>query len=270
MHPSRTWRSYVGVALVALLTTTASAQISFLADFEDASKAAIPGPEVNDMANWDVTAPGQVLALEAHPTNGTQAMKITVEGCGTSGNFMMPGVDSFKDGIIQCEMNAGDDDSFGVVFRRASDVEGYLVFFGTIETPAVIVADLFTCGAQGQCFDQLSCENNDNNTLAQEPHGMVIGIGNNTDTIGRVQVDGNRIRVWYALVEDVADPMADNLSIPPLVDITDDQFSKAGAVGLWHESMANSYYDNVWVAEGGLAVDPSSKAAVTWGSLKTR
>ncbi len=85
-----------------------------------------------------------------------------------------------------------------------------------------------------------------------------------------MQVDGNRIRVWYALVEDVADPMADNLSIPPLVDITDDQFSKAGAVGLWHESMANSYYDNVWVAEGGLAVDPSSKAAVTWGSLKTR
>ncbi|MBT3266455.1 hypothetical protein HN371_04830 [Candidatus Poribacteria bacterium] len=270
MSPSRTLRFSVCVAVAAFLTTAASAQISFLADFEDASKAAIPGPEVNDVTNWDVLAPNQALAVEAHPTNGTLAMKITVEGCGSSGMFMAPGVENFQDGIIQVEMNAGDDDSFGVVFRRASDVEGYVVTFGTTETPAVIVADLLTCGAQGQCFDQIACENNDGNTIAQEPHGMVIGIANNTDTIGRVQVDGNRIRVWYALVEDVADPMAEDLGIPPTVDVKDDKFGKAGAFGLWHESQANSFYDNVWVAQGGLAVDPASKAAVTWGNLKTQ
>ena len=65
--------------------------------------------------------------------------------------------------------------------------------------------------------------------------------------------------------------MADDLGIDPLVDITDSQFPAAGAVGLWHESMANSYYDNVWVTSGiGLAVDPAAKAAVTWGHMKRR
>jgi len=263
-------RVLLAVTVAALVASPALAQIAFLADFDDGG-AAIPGPEVNDVTNWDVLAPGQILAVEDHPTNGTQAMKITVEGCGTSGMFMMPGVDSFQDGIIQVEMNAGDDDSFGVVFRRSAEDAGYLVFFGTIETAAVIVVDLATCGAQGQCFDQLSCENNENNTLAQVPHGMVIAQGNNTDTLGRVEVTGNRIQVWYALIDDVADPMADKLDIDPLVDITDDQFPAAGAAGLWHESMANSYYDNVWLTGNtGLAVDPASKASLTWGHLKSR
>ena len=264
-----TSRVLATLSMAVILVGTARAQVSFFADFDGPN--AVPGPEVNDPANWEILAPGQVLAVEDHPTNGTQALKITVEGCGTSGMFMMPGVDDFEDGIIQIEMNAGDDDSFGVVFRRSADDAGYLVFFGTIETPAVIVVDLLTCGAQGQCFDQLACENNEGNTLAQEPHGMVIGLGNNTDTLGRVEVTGNRIQVWYTLIEDVADPMADDLGIPPLVDITDDQFSAPGAAGLWHESQSNSYYDNVWLTGNtGLAVDAASKATVTWAHMKRR
>lgn len=271
MRRSTTWRVFLAVAAAAALTTPALAQIAFFADFEDNGKAAIPGAEVNDITNWDVEAPGQVLAVENHPTNGSLAMKITVEGCGTSGVFMPPGSDDFKNGIIQVEMNAGDDDSFGIVFRRSAVDAGYLAFFGTAETTAVILVDLLTCGAQGQCFDQLSCENNDANTIDQVPHGMIISGANDTDTLGRVQVDGDRIRVWYALLEDIDDPMADDLGIDPLIDITDDGFPGAGAVGLWHESMANSYYDNFWYTGGtGLAVDAASKAAVTWAHLKGR
>ncbi len=271
MRRSTTWRVFLAVAAAAALTTPALAQITFFADFEDNSGAAIPGAEVNDVNNWDVEAPGQILAVENHPTNGSLAMKITVEGCGTSGVFMPPGDDDFKNGIAQVEMNNGDDDSFGIVFRRSAVDAGYLAFFGTVETPAVILVDLLTCGAQGQCFDQLACENNENNTIAQEPHGMVMDTGNNIDTLGRVQVDGDRIRIWYALVADVADPMADDLGIPPLIDVTDDKFPGSGAVGLWHESQANSYYDNFWFTGGtGLAVDAASKATVTWAHLKGR
>lgn len=271
MRPSSTCRALLAVAAAALLTTPAAAQVAFLADFEDGSKAAVPGPEVNDVANWDVLAPGQVLAVTDHPTNGTLGLKITVEGCGNSGMFMMPGVDDFKDGIIQAELNAGDDDSFGLVFRRSAEDAGYIVFFGTVETPSVIVAGLAECGGQGVCWDQNSCETDAGKYLAKEPHGLVIGIGNNTDTIGRVEVTGDRIQVWYVLLEDVADPMADDLGIPPLIDITDGEFAAAGAAGLWHESMANGFYDNVWVTGGtGLAVDAAAKAAVTWGRIKAQ
>ena len=271
MGASRTWNVLLGAALAALLATPATAQLAFLADFEEGSKAAVPGPEVNDVNNWDILAPGQTLVVTDHPTNGTLGLKITVEGCGNSGMFMPPSIDDFTDGIIQVEMNPGDDDSFGVVFRRSSDTKGYIVFFGTVETPAVIVAGMDKCGAQGVCWAQNTCENNEANTLAQEPHGMALGIANNSDTIGRVEVTGDRIRVWYALLEDVADPMADKLNIDPLIDITDGDFGAAGAVGLWHESMANGFYDNFWVTSaGGLAVDPAAKASLTWGHLKAR
>jgi hypothetical protein len=270
MSASRSWSVILGAALAALLTTPAIAQIAFLADFEDNSKAAVPGPEVNDVNNWDVLAPGQTIVVTDHPTNGTLAMKITVEGCGNSGMFMPPSIDNFTDGIIQVEMNPGDDDSFGVVFRRASEVEGYIVFFGVTETPSVIVAGLDKCGGQGVCWSDNGCENAAN-TIAQEPHGMALGIANNSDILGRVEVNGDRIRVWYALLEDVVNPMAKKLDIDPIIDVTDSDFGDAGAVGLWHESMANGFYDNFWVSRaGGLAVDAAAKAAVTWGHLKAR
>jgi hypothetical protein len=257
--------------LAALLATSTSAQIMFLADFEDGSADAVPSAKVNDVAHWDILAPGQTLALADHPTNGTQALKITVEGCGNSGMFMPDGLDNFRDGIIQVEMNPGDDDSFGIVFRRSSDVAGYIVFFGTVETPAVILAGLADCGGQGVCWDQNSCESNEGLYLEKAPHELALGIANNSDTIGRVEVNGDRIRVWYALMEDVADPMAATLKIDPLIDIKDGEFADAGAVGLWHESMANSFYDNMWVTgDTGFAVDAAAKAAVTWGHLKTR
>ena len=84
MDSACTLRILAGVALAALLATSTSAQIMFLADFEDGSADAVPSAKVNDVAHWDILAPGQTLALADHPTNGTQALKITVEGCGNS------------------------------------------------------------------------------------------------------------------------------------------------------------------------------------------
>lgn len=189
-----------------------------------------------------------------------------------SGNTPFPGVKNLTNGIIQLEMSWGDDDSWGVIFRKSAQKKGYLVVFGGNETPAVIVALLDKgCADVGKCLDQVGCENNPQNTLAQVPHGLgQVDQTNNTIYFGRVEARGDTIKVWYLKRADVKDPFSRNMG-DPIVEIKD-ATHKSGSVGVWHETQGNCMIDNVLVTGpgffSGLAVNPQMKTATTWGDLR--
>ena len=246
--------------------------ILFRADFEPNSNVAVPNKGVNRVDNWKPENPQTEWAITDFTGSGKGLVQIT-EGCGASGNTPLPGNISFTDGIIQLDMSWGDDDSWGVIFRRTDKDKGYLVVFGYNETPAVIVAKLDDgCADVGNCLDQVGCENNDANTLAQVPHGLGQGLpqDNNTVFVGRIEAIGNTIRVWFLPRKDVKDVFADSKALgKPLVEVKDNTH-KSGSVGIWHESQGNSKIDNVLVTGGGgFAVDASDKLATSWGDVKS-
>ena len=262
------------MSVFLVLAVSASAQVVFFADFEDNSSAAVPGPEVNDVGGWVPDNTGQIWAIEDHPGTGNKGLFNTIEGCGTSGNTPLPGVTNFSDGIIQLLMSTSDDDSFGVVFRQSSADAGYVVTFGTIETPSIIFARLDDgCGATGSCNDQTGCENG-GAELLQVAHGLDVGpdLDDNTQVLlGRIEAIGDSIKIWYVDVANIGDHSGD-LGAPTL-EITDATHS-SGAVGVWHESQQLSYVDDVTVTgpngfSGGTAVDVEGKLTTYWGSVKT-
>jgi hypothetical protein len=263
--------SVLGLALFVVVQ--GGAQTIFFADFEDNSPAAFPNQDSNDISKWIPENPDQIWALDSFP-NGTQGLLQTVEGCGISGNCPLPGVDNFSDGIIQLEMSWGDDDSWGVVFRRTAADKGYLVVFGYFETPAVIVALLDQgCADVGMCLDQVECENNPDKTLAQVEHGMptdALTQDNSVAYLGRIEAIGDTIRVWYKPLAEVS-PHAADLGAP-LVEIQDSTHT-SGSVGVWHESQGDCMIDNVLVTGptfAPTAVSPNGKTTATWGSIKER
>ncbi len=256
---------FLAFSFTLFVIAKGEAQIIFFADFEDDSKDAVPNQDVNDVANWKPANAGQIWAL-APFANGTQGLKQTVEGCGISGNTPLPGVDGFTNGIIQLEMSWGDNDSWGITFRQSAPDKGYLVVFGGSETPAVIVARLDECGATGKCLDEISCENNAANTLAQAPHGLQINEANGASYLGRVEVKGDNIKVWYLPVADIGNPNDPDLG-DPLIEV-EDATHKSGGVGVWHESQGNCLVDNVLVMSGGLAVNANGKLTTTWAGIK--
>jgi len=248
-----------------LILQPATAQTIFSADFES-------GSGVNDVKQWVPENAGQKWEVANFPGSGKGLAQVN-EGCANSGNTPLPGVTNFCDGVIQLDMSWKDDDSWGVVLRQSAPDKGYLVVFGYIETPAVIVALLDKgCAKVGMCLDQTSCENNPGNTLIQVDHGMgdvgtVPRTGGLTMDLsvaytGRIEARGNTIKVWYMKR---ADFNAQNLG-KPIVEIQDGTH-KCGAVGVWHESQGGSMIDNVWVS-GPVAVDTQGKLAASWGSIK--
>lgn len=253
-----------------LIFQPAGAQTLFLANFES-------GSGVNDPAQWVPDNPDQVWAIADFPGSG-KGLQQTVEGCGISGNTPLPGVTDFGDGVIQLDMSWNDDDSWGVILRQTAPDQGYLVVFGYIETPAVIIALLDEgCATTGMCLDQTLCENNPDKTLIQVDHGMGTpdtapreGLTQDLTVayLGRVEARGDTIRVWYGPRDDFSNPFAADLGVPPLVEIQDSTHSGPGAVGVWHESQGNSMIDNVWVS-GPVSVEPQDKLATSWGFIKT-
>ncbi len=121
------------VLLALLVLHPVSAQL-FHADFES-------GSGDNDVSKWVPDNAAQAWGLADFPGSG-QGLAQLNEGCGNSGNTPLPGVTDFSDGIIQLDMSWADDDSWGVVLRKTSDTAGYLVVFGYIETPGIIIARL--------------------------------------------------------------------------------------------------------------------------------
>ena len=252
--------------------STGRGRTLFFADFESGSRKTIPSKAVNDPKNWQPENP-QTLWEVADFANGTKGLRQTAEGCGTSGNTLLPGMTrNFTDGIIQLEMSFGDDDSAGIIFRKSAEDKGYLVVFGVTETPVVIVALLDKgCAKVGNCLDQVACENNAANTLIEVPHGLgEMDQTNNTVYFGRIEARGNTIKVWYLRRDDVKNPNAENLG-KPIVEIRDSTH-KSGSVGFWHESMQNGMIDNILVTgPGGFrSVDDQEELVTTWGTLKEK
>ncbi|UCD49207.1 MAG: discoidin domain-containing protein [Phycisphaerales bacterium] len=233
-----------------MMLPSASAQVLFFADFED-------GVGVNDPAQWVPDNAGQAWGVAAFPGSG-QGLSQLNEGCGNSGNTPLPGVTNFTDGIIQLDMSWNDDDSWGVIFRKTADDAGYIVFFGYIETPYVIIGDLANgCAPDGTCLDSTTCEGG-GGEIIQVDHGLGAGLTQDLSVsyTGRVEVQGDTIKVWYLPTADIADPLGD--FGPPLVEIQDSAHGGPGSVGIWHESQGGSMIDNVMIfgVSPGLASDP--------------
>ncbi len=251
---------------ILMILEPASAQI-FYADFEDSSGD-------NDPALWVADNTGQAWGIANFPGTG-RGLKNLNEGCGTSGNTPLPGVTDFTDGIIQLDMSWADDDSWGVVFRKTADDAGYLVVFGYIETPSVIVADLAKgCATTGNCLDQVQCENNPDNTLIEVPNALGTNLTQDLSVsyTGRIEVQGDMIRVWFLPTADIDDPLGDLGE--PIVEIQDSAHTGPGSVGIWQESQGGSMIDNVIIfMPGGQPLarrpDPKNGAMLntTWTSI---
>ena len=254
----------------------AAGNIVFYADFEAGSKEAKPNADVNNVKNYKPENAGTIWAdakFNGGNLGGKGAMAQTAEGCGISGNTPLPGVDDFTDGIIQVVFSFGDDDSFGVQFRRKGDDKGYLVVFGYNETSKVILGDLADgCCPSGQCLDQCGCENGGKEILGVD-HGLGGGLtqDNSVPYFGRVEVKGNNVKVWYMELAEVKDLFADSSNLgDPVLESDKATYKSAGAVGVWHESWGMGRIDSILVtSSAGFDVDVKDKLTTTWSEIKT-
>ena len=254
----------------------ASGQVVFYADFEPGSKEAKPNAGVNDVKKYKSENAGTIWAegdFNGGKIGGKKSMTQTAEGCGISGNTELPGVDDFTDGIIQVVFSFGDDDSFGVQFRRKGDDKGYLVVFGYNETPQVILGDLADgCCPSGQCLSECGCENG-GKEIDSVPHGLGAGLDqtNAVPYFGRVEVQGNNVKIWYMKLEEVNDLFASSADLgDPILESDQATTKGAGSVGVWHESWGMGRIDSIIVTSaGGFDVDAKGKVSTTWGNIKS-
>lgn len=270
----RTYLTMFIALFSVMLISHASAQLIFHADFEAGSSEAVPDASVNDPANWVPENAGTVWVESAEFPDGSNALHQSAEGCGISGDTPLPGVDGFSDGIVQAVFSWQDDDGVGFQLRRVGDDRGYLVAFGYIETPQIIIGSLADgCCPSGQCLDQCSCENGGNELVGVD-HGFgdALTMDNSVAYFARVEISGSLIQVWYMELDDVPNIFAssDELGDPTAeYDGADDM--GPGTVGIWHESWGNGRVGSVsvWGPGGMTAVDPHSKLSTTWGDVKS-
>ena len=254
----------------------AAGNIVFYADFEPGSKEAKPNAGVNDIKKYKPENGGTIWAdadFKGGNIGGKGAMAQTAEGCGISGNTPLPGVDGFTDGIIQVVFSFGDDDSFGVQFRRKGDDKGYLAVFGYNETPLVLFMSLEDgCCPSGNCLDQCGCENG-GKEIDSVPHGLGAGLDqtNAVPYLGRVEVKGDNVKIWYMKLDDVKDLFADSDSFgDPILESDKATTKGAGSVGVWHESWGMGRIDSILVTDAsGFDVDVKDKLTTLWGEIKT-
>ena len=257
------------VALTLGSIFSSYAQVVFFADFESQNKpinkaGSYKGPAGTKWENSDFLAAG----------GGKKGLKQAAEGCGISGNTKLPGVTKFTDGVIQCIFSFGDDDGFGVTFRKKGDDKGYLVAFGYNETTQVIIGDYANgCCPDLQCLDQCGCENGGKELLGVD-HGLGGGLpqDNKTAMLGRVEVQGQKIRVWYKKLSDVKGfkvDMPSNKLGKPVAEYNKANYQSAGSVGIWHERWGQGIVDSILVTGPGFfSVDPEEKLTTSWGFVK--
>ena len=65
------------------------------------------------------------------------------------------------------------------------------------------------CCPSGQCLDQCGCENG-GKEIDSVPHGLGGGLDqtNAVAYFGRVEVEGNNVKIWYMKLEEVKDLFA--------------------------------------------------------------
>ncbi len=261
--------------LSLLVSFHATGQVVFYADFEPGSKDVIPDAGVNDIKKYKPENAGTIWGdadFEGGNIGGKKAMAQTAEGCGISGNTELPGVDNFTDGIIQVVFSFGDDDSFGVQFRRKGDDVGYLAVFGFIETTSVLFMSLEDgCCPSGNCLDQCGCENG-GKEIDSVPHGLGGMVMTNTvPYLGRVEVDGSNVKIWYMELAEVDDLFAPSEDLgPPILESDEASTTGAGSVGVWHESWGMGRIDSILVTNAnGFDIDAKDKLATSWGEVKS-
>ncbi len=265
----------LSLVLSLLVSFHAIGQVVFYADFEAGSKDAIPDAGVNDVKKYKPENAGTIWAaddFEGGKIGGKGSMKQTAEGCGISGNTPLPGLDNFTDGIIQVVFSFGDDDSFGVQFRRKGDDKGYLAVYGYNETPLVLFMSLEDgCCSSGQCLDQCGCENG-GKEIANEPHGLGGGLDqtNAVAYFGRVEVQGNNVKIWYMKLDEVKDLFAPSEDLgDPILESDKATNKSAGSVGVWHESWGMGRIDSILVTNAnGFDIDVKDKLTTMWGEIK--
>ena len=264
------------LTLSLFVSLHAAGQVVFYADFEPGSKEAKPNANVNNVKSYKPENAGTVWAagdFNGGKIGGKKSMTQTAEGCGISGNTELPGVDDFTDGIIQVVFSFGDDDSFGVQFRRKGDDKGYLVVFGYNETSSVLFMSLEDgCCPSGQCLSECGCENG-GKEIAGVPHGLGAGLDqtNAVPYLGRVEVQGNNVKIWYMKLEEVKDLFASSADLgDPILESDEATTKGAGSVGVWHESWGMGRIDSILVTSAnGFDVEAKGKISTTWGEIKS-
>ena len=264
------------LTLSLFVSLHATGQVVFYADFEPGSKDAIPDAGVNDIKKYKPENAGTIWAaddFEGGKLGGKGSMKQTAEGCGISGNTALPGVTNFTDGIVQMVFSFGDDDSVGLQFRRKGDDKGYLAVFGYNETASVLFMDLADgCCPSGQCLDQCGCENG-GKEIDSVPHGLGGGLDqtNAVAYLGRVEVQGDNVKIWYMKLDEVDDLFAPSEDLgDPILESNKATTTGAGSVGIWHESWGMGRVDSVLVTNAnGFDVDAKGKLSTTWSEIKS-
>ena len=248
----------------------------FFADFDGKGT---PNDSVNDPANWKAENPANTWGIGDFPANGTKALKMTGSGCGSSGFTPLPTVENWTDGIIQVDLGWFDDDSWGIMFRRNAEDNGYFVFLGFTETIDWALFDLGKIGLlNGKCLSEAPGVEEGpepGRTIVKDkaieamPHNLKPDQTGNTSYTARIIANGPKITIWYGLTKDFPDdPLKEPKKVASMIEVEDSTYTK-GSVGIWHESNDNGVIDNIYVFDKSvLAVSPQDKAAVTWGAIK--
>ena len=180
---------FVFTFLALTIVLTGHAQVMFFADF-DSDSTAVPGPEVNDPANYVGVNALQNWAIGDFAGSGSKALENLSNGCDQSGPTPLPVDIDFSDGIIQAILGWTDNDGLGIVFRQNGDA-GYLASFNASETPAVILNLWDDCNDLAVCLQDAGagCEAAEN-TLAFADHGLTVDESGGTAYLVRVEAIG--------------------------------------------------------------------------------
>jgi hypothetical protein len=250
----------------------------FFADFDGKGT---PDDSVNDPANWKAENPSNTWGTGAFPANGTNALKMTGSGCGSSSFTPFPTVENWKDGIIQADFGWFDDDSWGIMFRRNGEMEGYFVFLGFTETIDWALFDLGQIGLlNGKCLNEAPGVEEGpepgrtiirDKAIGAAPHNLEVDQTGATSYTARIVANGSKIKIWYGPTDDFPDdPLKEPTDVANVIEAEDTTYTE-GSVGLWQESNDNGVVDNIYVFDkSALAVSSQWKTAITWGGIKER
>jgi len=269
---------FVGMIFVSIQKSEAAEPI-FFANFDGKG---IPNNSVNDPGNWKPENPQIKWAIGDFPANGTKSLKMTASGCGSSGFTPFPTVENWTGGIIQIDLGWFDDDSWGIMFRRNAENNGYFAFLGFTETIDLALFDLGKLGLKnGQCLGDVGAEEGPEpgRTILKDKaigvvrHNLKPDQTGNTSYTARILADGPKIKIWYGLTKNFPDDPLKNpdpKKVASMIEAEDSTYTK-GSVGIWHESNDNGVIDNIYIFDrSALSVFPQGKAAITWGAIKSQ
>jgi hypothetical protein len=206
---------------------------------------------------------------------------MTGTGCGSSSFTPFPIVENWKDGIIQADFGWFDDDSWGIMFRRNAEDNGYFVFLGFTETIDWALFDLGQIGLlNGKCLSEAAGVEEGpepgrtiirDKAIEAAPHNLEVDQTGSTSYTAKIVANGPKIKIWYGPTEDFPDdPLKEPTKVENLIEAEDATYTE-GSVGLWQESNDNGVVDNIYVFDkSALAVFPRGKTALTWGTIKER